>query len=99
MDKRYVKICYGTLYCGTDGEEYLYTDMTDEELESYCNTAALDNAEQYDYMVFGWDQTAESYAEENGISLEEAEQELEDYYAEAWGDWQIITKEEYYENI
>ena len=99
MDKRYVKICYGTLYCGTDGEEYLYTDMTDEELESYCNTAASDNAEQYDYLVFGFGEDAESYAAENDILVEEAEQELADYYAEAWGSWEIITKEEYYENI
>lgn len=99
MDKRYVKICYGTLYCGTNGEEYLKTDMTNEQLDAYCADAALENAESYEWMVFGWGQTAESYAEENEISLEEAEQEMEDYYAEAWGSWEIITKEEYYENI
>lgn len=99
MDKRYVKISFGTLYSVTDGEEYLYTDMTDEELESYCNTAALNNAKQYDYLVFGFGEDAESYAAKNNISVEEAEQELANYYAETWGSWKIITEEEYYENI
>ena len=96
---RYIKIIGGTSFCGTDFEEYLKTDMTDEQLDAYCADAALENAELYNYVVFGWDQTAESYAEENEISVEEAEQEMENYYAEAWAKWEEISEEEYKENI
>ena len=60
---RYIKIIGGTSFCGTNFEEYLKTDMTNEQLDAYCADAALENAELYNYVVFGWDQTAESYAE------------------------------------
>ena len=96
---RYIKIKGGTSFCGTNFEEYLKTDMTNEQLDAYCADAAFENAESYEYMVFGWGQTAESYIEENEISLEEAEQEMEDYYAEAWAGWEEISEEEYKENI
>lgn len=96
---RYIKVKGGTSFCGTNFEEYLKTDMTNEQLDAYCADASLENAELYNYIVFGWDQTVESYAEENEISVEEAEQEMEDYYAEAWAGWEEISEEEYEENI
>ena len=97
---RYIKITGGTNYCGQDFEEYLETDMTDEELIRYCIEAAYENAEQYDYTVWGWEvYTAEDYAENNNVSIEEAEQMMKDYYDEAYASWEEITKKEYEENI
>jgi hypothetical protein len=95
---RYIKISGGTGYCGTDFEEYIKTDMTDEQLEAYCSEAAYENAEQYDYMVYGWGEDAESHAEYYGISLEEAEAEMDEYYAEATAEWEETTEEEWQNN-
>lgn len=95
---RYIKISGGTGYCGTNFEEHIKTDMTDEQLEAYCSDAAYENAEQYDYMVYGWGEDVESYAENNGVSIEEAEAELEEYYAEAYANWAEITEEEWKNN-
>ena len=97
---RYIKITGGTNYCGQDFEEYLETDMTDAELDRYCIEAAYENAGQYEYTVWGWGVgTAEEYAKESDISIEEAEQMIEEYYGEAYSNWEEITKEEYEENI
>ena len=96
---RYIKIEGGTGYCGQDFEEYLHTDMSDRELDVLCAEKAYDNAKQYEYTVWGWGiGTAESYAEENEVTVEEAEQMMEDYYADAYADWEEITEEEYEKN-
>ena len=97
---RYIRIKGGTGYCGQDFEDFLKTEMTDKELDNLTEEMAQENAEQYEYTVWGWGVgTAEEYAEENDVSVEEAEQMMEDYYAEAYADWKEITKEEYEENI
>lgn len=49
-------------------------------------------------MVYGWGEDAESHAEAYGISVEEAEEEMENYYAEAWGDWEEVSEEDFNEN-
>ena len=95
---KYIKITGGTGYCGTGFEEYLKTDMTNKELDEYCREAAASNAESYDYLVYGFHNDAESYAEENEISLEEAESMMEDYYAETYADWEEVSEEEWKEN-
>lgn len=95
---RYIKVFGETQFCGTAFELYLKTDMTDGELYAYASELALENAEQYDYMVFGWGEDAESYAEDCGISIEEAEELMENYYADVYGDWEEVTEEEYREN-
>lgn len=79
---RYIKIEGGTGYCGQDFEEYLYTDMSDKELDELYAEKARDNEEneeQYEYEV----------------SVEEAEQMMKDYYADTYAYWEEITKEEY----
>ena len=96
---KYIKIEGGTGFCGTDFTEYLETEMSNIELDHYCIDAAYENADQYAYMVYGWGEDAESYAEYNDISVEEAEAEMEKYYAEAYADWEEITEEEYRNNI
>ena len=92
---RYIRVYGDAAYCGTSFEEYLETDMTDEQLDNYLSDMIAENAESYDYLVFGWDTSMEEYAEENEISIEEAEQMMENYYADASGAWEVITKEEY----
>ena len=98
---RYIKIILDTGYCGTRDEKYIHTDMTNGQLNEYVSDEAAANAEQYDYMVFGWGEDAYSYAQDNDISIEEAEQEMEDFYASAQENsyWEEISEEEYKENM
>ena len=96
---RYIRVYGEAAYCGTSFEEYLETDMTDEQLDDYVSDKVAENAESYDYMVFGWDTSMEEYAEENGITMELAEQMMEDYYADASGFWEEVSEEEYNENV
>ena len=97
---RYIKIVLSARYCGTTVEIYYETDMTDKELNDYVEEAARTHAESYEYMVFGWDESAEDYAESEGITLEEALEEIDSYYEDALAEsyWEEITKEEYEEN-
>jgi hypothetical protein len=67
---RYIKVYGEAAYCGTSFEEYLETDMTDKELDEYVSDKVAENAESYDYMVFGWDTSMEEYVEENDITME-----------------------------
>ena len=99
--KRYIKLVLDTEYCGTKNEHYFITTASDKELDLMVLEEAAANAEQYDYMVFGWGEDAESYAEENNISVEEAEAELQSFYdeAQACSYWEEVTREEYEENI
>ena len=100
MIMRYIKVGYGNGYCGCDGEEYLHTDMSDKELDNYAQEQAMNNAESYQYMVWGWDyNTAEEYAEENDVSVEEAEEMMEYYWENIESYWEEITQEEYEDNV
>ena len=54
-------------------------------------------SEMYEYVVLGWDEDVYSYAESNGIDVEEAEQMIEDYYSDAGYSWVEISEEEYKE--
>jgi hypothetical protein len=97
---RYIKIVLDTEYCRTKNEIYMETDMNDRELDETCSELAYENAEDYDYMVLGWGEDIESYAEANDMSFEEVEEMMEQYYQDAQGAsyWEEVTKEEYEEN-
>ena len=95
---RYIKMVVDTDFCGTRDERYLKTNYSDNMLNTLGAELAQENAESYDYMIFGWGETAESYAESEGISIEEAEGMMEDYYANASYDWEEITEEEWLDN-
>lgn len=101
MAKRFIKIVVDTEYVGTKNEIYMETDMNDRELDETLSDMAHENAEDYDYMVFGWGEDAVSYAEANDIPVEDAEAELEQYYMDAQGAsyWEEISEEEYKENV
>lgn len=95
---KYIKMVVDTDFCGTRDERYFKTEMSDKELDNLGSELAQENAESYDYMVFGWGEDAESYAESEGISIEEAEGMMEDYYANASYYWEEITEEEWLDN-
>lgn len=97
MAKRYIKFVVETEYAGTKNEIYMETEMNDRELDETLSEMAHENAEDYEYMVFGWGEDAESYAEDAGISLEEAEQELQWFYEEAQANshWEEVSEAEY----
>ena len=97
MAKRYIKFVVDTDFVGTKNEIYMETEMNDKELDETLSELAYENAEDYDYMVFGWNQDAETYAEDAGISLEEAEEMMEAYYAEAQANshWEEVSEAEF----
>ena len=97
MAKRFVKFVVDTDFVGTKNEIYMETEMNDRELDETLSELAYENAEDYEYMVFGWGEDAESYAEDAGISLEEAEEMMEAYYAEAQANshWEEVSEAEY----
>ena len=98
---RYIVFHLDTDYCGTYSNEYFISEATDEELDAELNDAAINNASQYDYMVLGWGETIESYAEENELTIAEVEEMINEYYDSAIANsyWKEITKEEYEEGI
>ena len=101
MAKRFIKFVVDTEYVGTKNKIYMETEMNDRELDETCSELAYENAEDYDYMVLGWGEDIESYAEANDMSFEEVEGMMEEYYADAQGAsyWEEVTKEEYEENM
>ena len=59
----YVRFFGGNGYCGCDYEEYhAYDndDVTEAELEQIAIDMAYENAEQYEYVVTGWQEDWES---------------------------------------
>jgi hypothetical protein len=88
----YFRIVVNTPYCGTEQEEYIECE-TIQEAESIAEELCQNNAEGYEYLVSGWD-------DENfeGLSEEEQNEELEEYYSSC--DWSVdeITEEEFLEN-
>ena len=91
----YVKFMYDTPYCGTDGEDYeAYEERPhNAELDEEAAERARINAESYEYLVSGWD-------DENfeGLTEEEQEEAVNNYYADCYGGWVEVTQEEYEEN-
>ena len=91
----YFKFTAETPYCGTECENYQSFDVRPSE--DYLNTIAevlcQENAESYEYLVRGWDD--ENFED---LTEEEQKEELSNYYADCWGGWEEISKEEYEEN-
>ena len=87
----YVKFSYGTDYCRTDGEEYqVFDEKNSNRFDEIAAELGNVNAERYEYLVettFG-----------NEITEEEKENEIEEYYQNAYFSWKEVTQEEYEEN-
>ena len=88
----YFQIIVNTPYCGTEHEEYIECE-TFQEAESIAEELCRANAENYEYLVGGWD---DEYFED--MTEEEQTEAIEDYYADC--DWYIeeVSAEEYFEN-
>ena len=98
----YYKVFMDTPYCGTSREIYVASKMSLEQVEANAAIEANENAQQYEHLVFGWYTTVEDYAEEYGLSYEEAEidiqAEIDFYYQDCISVVTQITKEEYEES-
>lgn len=90
----YYKFSASTEYCGTEHEEFhkFKVKPKPDELEELAGQIARENAEQFEYLVTGWDN-------ENVEDMDEAEVEelLNNYYADASCSYEEITKEQYEE--
>lgn len=92
----YVKFYGGNGYCGCDYEEYhsFPDDTTEEQLIEFSDELCYENASMYDTCI-------EDLEEEEFDSYEKYEEALyeatEEYYTDAIGDHEIISKEEYAE--
>lgn len=94
---KYYKISVSTPYCGTDEEHYLKFDEepTDKELDEIAEEFCVENAESYEYLVFGWDNDPVADGE---MSEDEYFTEIEEYYNSCDCSWEEIDQEEYEEN-
>lgn len=91
---KYYKITTSTIYCGTSNEHYIASQepMSEEELQNTVEELTRENAESFEYLMTGWD-------DENieGMSEDEVQAMLDDYYADCSGEWQEISESEYKE--
>lgn len=94
---RYFKFVADTPYCGTENAYYqeVDDDVTDVTLGDMAEEFAHDNAESYDYMVFGW---CADPVEDGDMTEEEYEEQMESYYEDCTCYWTEISEEEYREN-
>lgn len=87
----YVRFWGGNGYCGCDFEEYIaFIDNKEVDLYEYAYELSRDNAEAYEYIVYGgdgpdWDE----------ITQEEYDEEIENYYASIDYDFEVMTKEDW----
>lgn len=91
----YCKFTAETPYCGTNIEEYRsfnYKPST-EELFDIAEEICRNNAEGYEYLVTGWDGD-----EVEGMTEEEIQEALDNYYADCSYSWEEISQEEFLKN-
>ena len=94
---KYYKFIADTPYCGTENTYYLELEdsITDCDLSEIAEEYRVENAESYDYLVFGW---SFDPVEEGEMTEEEYDETMDDYYSDCTCSWEEITKEEYLEN-
>lgn len=91
----YYRLLAETPYVGTEAEEYIVSSApySEAELNEMADDFCRHNAEGYEYLVSGWDD--ENFED---MTEEEREEEINNYYADCYGTWEEITKEQYEEN-
>lgn len=89
---KYFKITCDTPYCGTEMTDYQKAEKA-EDLKEYAEELNRANAESYEYLVSGWN-------DENfeGLTEEERQEELDNYYADCGYYIKEVSKEEFEEN-
>lgn len=92
----YYKFTASTNFCGTEDEEYHKFEVKPkpEELNELAEQIARENAESYEYLMTGWDNE-----DVEGMSEDEIEELLNNYYADASCSYEEITEEEYNEEM
>lgn len=97
MNKHYYRFTATTPYGGTNSEAYEVFDEepTEEELAEFADEFCLNNAEGYEYLVYGW---GENPVESGEMTQEEFDETMENYYADCQCTWEEISEEEYNEN-
>lgn len=88
----YYKFIASTFYCGTENEFYekFEAQPSSDTLEQIASEYADANAQDFEYLLLGW----EDDAFENE---EEKEEALNNYYADATCTYEQITESEYKE--
>lgn len=87
---KFFKIVVGTEFCGTD-QMYIAQAEKEDDLFSLANEIAYENASGFDYIVWGWGNGADDV----GVSQEEFDEAIEEYYENVTADIQEITEQEY----
>ena len=77
---RYIIVQLSTPYVGTDDVRYLYTDMSDAEIEEYLREEAISHNEAFGYEFSDW-------MEEN------APDTPEDEWTDYWDDYVLCVCE------
>lgn len=92
----YYRFTATTPYCGTDNEYYyeFAEPLSDSEKETICEELMQENASGFEYLVHGWCSTPE----DEGITEEEWQEDIDNYYADCYCSCEEITEEEYMEN-
>ena len=87
---KYVRFYGGNGYCGCDYEEYVMfdDDCPEDEIENYSSQLAYENAENFEYVVTGWNEDWES------------EDDRESYYDDvlSYCGWDYCSKKEFEES-
>ena len=83
-----------TEYCGTENTYYeAFTDEpTENELNEIAEEIRIENADSFEYLVFGWDYDP---VEEGEMTEEEHEEAIDDYRSSCTCTWREISQEEY----
>lgn len=89
---KFFKIVVGTEFCGTD-QTYVATANNKNDLLDLAYSLAYENAEGYDYLVWG----GGNGPDDVGVSEEEFYRVIEEYYENATADIQEIAEQEYNE--
>ena len=86
-----------TDYCGTENTYYeaFVDEPTENELNEIAEEIRIENADSFEYMVFGWDYDP---VEDGEMTEEEYEEAIDDYRSSCTCTWREISQEEYEAN-
>ena len=94
---KYYKFIADTPFSGTENTHYVSFNRqpTEKELEEYAESYRDANADDFEYLVYGWDADPVGDGE---MTQEEYDESMENYYADCSCEWEEISREEFEEN-
>lgn len=94
---KYYKFVADTPYCGTENTYYLKLEnsISEFDLNEIAEDFKDENAESFEYLVFGW---CSDPVEDGDMTEEEYEEIINDYYSDCTCSWEEISEKEYLEN-